>query len=135
MKFLIPIGAAQDATASLERLERAARGGAAVEAVLLNVQPLFNRHIAQFTRRTDRDALRAERSRAATAQAAERLSRAGIPFRVIADAGEPRERIAAIAARERVDGILTGTGHQNALERYAVPVGIASLAALILAGE
>jgi hypothetical protein len=135
MKFLIPIVAAQDATASLERLERAARSGAAVEAVLLNVQPLFNRHIAQFTRKSDRDALRAERSRAATALAAERLSRAGIPFRVIAESGEPAERIAAVAARERVDGILTGNGQQSALERYALPASIAGLAALILAAE
>jgi nucleotide-binding universal stress UspA family protein len=133
MKFLIPIGAAQDAHAPLDRLERAARNGAPVEAVLLNVQPLFNRHIAQFTRKADRDALRAERSRAATAQAAERLSRAGIPFRVIAEAGEPAERIATVAAREHVDGILTGTGRPHALERYALPAGIA--AALLLAAD
>ena len=135
MKFLIPIGAAQDADASLARLERAARNGAAVEAVLLNVQPLFNLHISQFTRKSDRDALRAERSQAATAQAAQRLSRAGIPFQVIAEAGEPAERIAAVAARERVDGVLTGAEPLGPFERYALPAGIAGLAALILAAE
>jgi hypothetical protein len=135
MKYLIVVGASQDWLAPVERLERASRNGGAVEAVLLNVQPRFNRHIAQFTRKADRDALRTERSRAATAPAAERLSRAGIPHRLITELGDPAERIPAVAAAERVDEILADSGRQGTLERYAIPAGLAGLAALILAAE
>lgn len=166
MKYLIPIDASQASLAPLDHLERAARRGAAVEAVLLNVQPRFHRHISQFTRKADREALRAERSRAALAQAIERLSQTAIPFRVIAEAGSPGERIAAVATAERVDEILIGTGRhpawlrwlnpsvaqeilartdvpvtvfargrQSTLERYAIPAGVAGIAALIFAAE
>lgn len=166
MRYLIPIDASQASLAPLDHLERAARRGAAVEAVLLNVQPRFHRHISQFTRKADRDALRAERSRAALAQAIERLSQAPIPLRVIAQAGNPAERIAAVAAAERVDEILIGAGRhpawqrwlnasvaqellartdvpvtvfargrQSTLERYAIPAGIAGLAALQVAAD
>ena len=166
MKFLIPVDATPASLAPIEHLERALRRGPAVEAVLLNVQPRFHRHIAQFTRKSARDALRAERSRAVTARAIERLSQAAIPFRVLVEVGDPAARIAAVALRERVDEILIGTGRhpgwlrwlnpsvaqavlartdipvtvfargrQSALERYAVPAGVAGLAALILSAE
>lgn len=166
MRYLIPIDASQAALAPIEYLERAQRRGEAVEAVVLNVQPRFHRHIAQFTRKADRDALRAERSRAATARAIERLAQAAIPFRVLADSGRLAERIAAVAAVERVDEILIGTGRHPAwlrwltpavaqevlertdipvtvlargrhsrLERYALPAGVAGLAALIVAAD
>jgi len=166
MKYLIPIDASPASLAPIEHLERAARRGAAIEAVVLNVQPRFHRHVSQFTRKADRDALRAERSRAAMAQAVERLSQTTIPFRLIAEVGEPAERIAAVAHSERVDEILIGTGRhpawlrwlnpsvaqeilsrtdvpvtlfargrQSRLERYALPAGVAGLAALIFAAE
>jgi hypothetical protein len=135
MKYLIPIGISLDSRAALEHVERAARGAAAVEVVLLNVQPRFHRHIAQFSRKSDRDALRAERGRAAMAQAAGRLSLAGVPFRLMVETGDRGERIAAVAAAERVDEILDRGEPQGVLERYAIPVGIAGLAALILAAE
>jgi len=166
MKYLIPIDASKASLAPLEHLERAAQRGGAIEAVVLNVQPRFHRHISQFTRRADRAALRAERSRAAMAQAAEQLSKASIPFRLVAAAGRPAERIAAVAEAERVNEILIGTGRhpawlhwlkpslvqatlartdvpvtvfargrQSTLERYALPAGVAGLAALIFAAE
>lgn len=135
MRYLILVDAAHDWMAPIERLERAARSGAAIEAVLLNVQPRFSRHIAQFTRKADRDALRAERSRAAIAQAAGRLSQAGVPYQLIAGLGDPAECLAAVAASERVDDVLVGAKRRSALERYAIPAGLAGLAALILAAE
>ena len=62
MKVLIPIDGSSASLAPLSHLERMARCGIAVEAVLLNVQPRFHRHIAQFTRRRDRDERRSRRS-------------------------------------------------------------------------
>jgi nucleotide-binding universal stress UspA family protein len=121
MRFLIPIDASPASLTPIEHVERAARRGASVEAVVLNVQPRFHRHVSQFTRRTDRDALRVERSRAATALAIERLSQTGVPFRVIAEVGDPAERISAVAASERVDEILIGTGRHPAWLRWLNP--------------
>jgi len=121
MRYLIPIDASAASLAPIEHVERAARRGASVEAVVLNVQPRFHRHVSQFTRKADRDALRAERSRAATTRAIERLSQAGVPFRVVAEVGDVAERIAAVAASERVDEILIGTGRHPAWLRWLNP--------------
>jgi len=121
MRYLIPIDASPASLVPLDHLERAARRGASVEAVVLNVQPRFHRHVSQFTRKADRDALRAERSRAATMRAIERLSQAGVPFRVVAEVGDVAERIATVAAKERVDEILIGTGRHPAWLRWLNP--------------
>jgi nucleotide-binding universal stress UspA family protein len=166
MRYLVPIDASQASLAPLDHLERAARRGATIEAVVLNVQPRFHRHVSQFTRKADREALRAERSRAAMAQAIEKLSRTTISFRAMAETGDVAERIAAVAASEKVDEILIGVGRhpawlrwlnpsvaqqilartdvpvtvfargrQSTLERYAIPAGVAGLAALLVATD
>lgn len=134
MKYLIPIDGSAASLALLEHLERMARCGIAVEAVLLNVQPRFHRHISQFTRKGDRDAWRTERAFDAMAPAAERLRNAGIPFRMFAETGKLEERIAAVAVAERVDDVLRGE-QRSAAERYLLPAGIAGIAALLLAAD
>ncbi len=121
MKYLIPVDASKAALLPVDHLEAAMRRGAEVEAVVLNVQPRFHRHVARFTRRTDRDALRAERSRAAMAGAIERLSRAGIPFVATTEVGSPAERIAAVAKAEHVDEILMGVGRHPEWLRWLNP--------------
>ena len=121
MKYLIPVDSSRAALAPIDHLETAMRRGASVEALVLNVQPRLHRHISQFTRRADRDALRAERSRAAMAEAIERLSRAGIAFRALGAVGSPAERIAAVAEAERVDEILMGVGRHPQWLRWLNP--------------
>lgn len=166
MKILVPVDASEAALAPLSYLESLARSGVPLEVLVVNVQPRFHRHVAQFTSRASRDALRAERSRAAMARAIEALALKNIPFRAFAEVGKPAERIAAIAERERVDEVMMGVGRHpawlrwvnpsiaqsvmeqtdipvtvlargqaGAFERYALPAGVAGLAALLLAGE
>jgi nucleotide-binding universal stress UspA family protein len=166
MKILIPVDASQAALAPIDRLAALQRRGAHHEALVLNVQPRFHRDISRFTRRADRDALRAERSRAAMAEAIERLSDAGVPFRAMTDLGRPAERIAAVAETDRVDEVMIGVGRHpawlrfvnpsianevmeltdipvtvlargraGALERFALPAGLAGLAVLLYAAE
>ena len=166
MKILVPVDASIAALAPIEYLEALARSGVPLEVLVLNVQPRFHRHVSQFTRKADREALRAERSRAALAQAIERLSHTSIPFRAISETGDVAERIAAVAASEKVDEILIGVGRhpawlrwlnpsvaqqilartdvpvtvfargrQSTLERYAIPAGVAGLAALLVATD
>jgi nucleotide-binding universal stress UspA family protein len=163
MKYLMPVDASDAALAPIEHLERAQRRGEKTEVIIINVQPHFPRDIARFTRKADRDSMRAERSRAAMARAIERLSLAGIAFRALTDVGAIAERIAAVAEAERVDQIVMGVGRhpqwlrwlnpsiaqavvartdvpvavlgrgkESLLERYLLPAGVASLAALLL---
>jgi nucleotide-binding universal stress UspA family protein len=163
MKILVPVDASRAALAPIAHL---ASSRMKVEVLLLNVQPRFSRHISRFTARPARDALRAERSRAAMARAIETLSVSGAPFRALSEAGAPAEQIAAVAEREGVDEIMMGVGRHPAwlrwlnasiaqgviartdipvsvfargrpglLERFAVPAGVAGLAALLLTAE
>jgi len=121
MKYLIPVDSSRAALAPIEHLETAMRRGASVEAVVLNVQPRLHRHISQFTRKSDREALRAERSGAAMAEAIERLARAGVAFRALTAVGSPAERIAAVAEAEQVDEILMGVGRHPQWLRWLNP--------------
>jgi len=121
MKILVPVDASSAALAPIGQLAALAERGIAVEALVLNVQPRFHRHISQFTRRADRDALRAERSRAAMADAIERLSDAGVPFRAMTEVGRTPERIAAVAEREAVDEVMIGVGRHPTWLRWVNP--------------
>ena len=163
MKILVPVDASVAALAPILRL---VRSGLPAEVLLLNVQPVFHRHISQFASRAARDQLRAERSAAAMARAIEALADAGIAFRALSETGKPAERIAAVAEREQVDEIMMGVGRHPAwlrwlnpsiaqgvmaltdipvtvlargrpglFERFAVPAGVAGVAALLIAGE
>ena len=165
MKILMPVDASSAALAPIKHLVSLHRMNP-IEVLVLNVQPRFHRHVSQFSSRSARDELRAERSREAMARAIEELSLAGIPFRAVSEVGLPAERIAAVAEREAIDEIMMGVGRHpawlrwvnpsiaqgvmertdipvtvfargqaGAFERYAVPAGVAGLAALLLAVE
>ena len=166
MKILVPVDASRAALAPIAYIETLARSGVQVEVLVLNVQPRFHRHVARFTSRAARDGVRAERSRAAMAQAIEALSLRRIKFRALTEVGIPAERIALVAEREHVDEVMMGVGRHpawlrwvnpsiaqgvmertdipvtvlargqaGAFERYAVPAGVAGIAALLIAAE
>ena len=166
MKILIPLDASAAARAALDHAHALSLAGIPVLAVLLHVQPRFHRHIAQFTTRRARDALRAERSAVALAPAIDRLTQWRLPFVALTEVGAPAECIARVAEREAVDEIVMGVGRHpawlralnpsiaeavtqrsdipvtvlargraGALERYALPAGIAGIAALLWAAE
>jgi nucleotide-binding universal stress UspA family protein len=166
MKILVPVDSSKAALAPVAHLAALHRAGIEIEALILNVQPRFSSHVARFTSRSARQALRAERSREAMAQAIQDLSAEGVPFRAMTEVGMPAERIAAVAEREQVDEIMMGVGRHPAwlrwvnpsiaqgvmertdigvtvfargqagmIERYALPAGVAGLAALLLTAE
>ena len=166
MKVLIPVDGSRAALSALLHVGSLARSGVALEALLLNVQPRFHRHVSRYTSRAARDSLRAERSAAAMAPAIEALTRLRVPFRAVSEIGTVAARIAAVAQREQVDEIVIGTGRHpqwlrwlnpsiaqavmertdipvtvlargkvGAFERYAVPAGVAGIAALLMAAE
>ena len=121
MKVLVPVDSSSAALAPISHLASLAAAGVKVEVLLVNVQPRFHRHVAQFTSRASRDALRAERSRAAMAKAIEELSKSGMGFTALAETGSPADRIAAVAEREEVDEIVMGVGRHPAWLRWFNP--------------
>jgi nucleotide-binding universal stress UspA family protein len=121
MKILVPVDSSSAALAPIAHLQALGRSGVEIEVLVLNVQPRFHRHVAQFSSRRSRDALREERSRIAMARAIEALSRTPLPFRVLAEVGSPAERIAAVAEREHVDEIMMGVGRHPAWLRWLNP--------------
>jgi nucleotide-binding universal stress UspA family protein len=118
MKILVPVDSSDRALAPIAHL---ARTRTASQVLLVNVQPLFPLHLARFSSRAARDALRAERSALAMAGAIEALADAGVPFRALAQTGLPAARIAAVAERERVDEIMIGAGRHPAWLRWLNP--------------
>jgi nucleotide-binding universal stress UspA family protein len=166
MKVLVPVDASTVALAPLAHLQALGASGVKIEMLLMNVQPRFHRHIAQFTSRRARDLLREERSQLAMTRAIEALSGTRLRWRAFTEVGRPAERIAAVAEREQVDEIMMGVGRHpqwlrwinpsiaqgvmartdipvsvlargqaGVLERYALPAGVAGLAALLLSAE
>ena len=71
MKVLIPVDSSKAALAPIAHLAALRASGVEIEVLVLNVQPRFHRHVAQFTSRSARETLRAERSREAMARAIE----------------------------------------------------------------
>ena len=121
MNVLVPVDGSQAALSALPHVGSLARSGVPIAALLLNVQPRFHRHISRFTSRSARDALRAERSAAAMLPAIDALIRLGVPFRAVAEVGHVAERIAAVAAREKIDEIVIGTGRHPQWLRWLNP--------------
>jgi nucleotide-binding universal stress UspA family protein len=130
MKVLVPVDGSAAALAPIAHLEWLARAGVKLEVRVLNVQPRFHMHIAQFTSGSARHAFRAERSAAAFAGARDALLAARIPFAAICELGHPAERIAAVAERERVDEIMIGVGRHPAWLRL---LGAPSIARRVMA--
>lgn len=121
MKLLIPVDGSQAALAAVHHAIALHRAGVAVRAMVLHVQIRLHRHIGQFSSRSARDALRAERSAAALAPAIELLSNSHTPFAALTDVGVPAARIATVAERESVDEIVMGVGRHPQWLRWVNP--------------
>ena len=121
MKVLVPVDASTVALAPVAHLQALCASGVEMEVLLLNVQPRFHRHIAQFTSRRARDLLRQERSQLAMARAIEALSHTRLRWRAFTEVGSPAERIAAVAEREQVDEVMMGVGRHPHWLRWINP--------------
>jgi len=121
MKLLIPVDGSQAALAAVHHAIALNRAGVDLQAVVLHVQPRMHRHIAQFSSKSARDALRAERSAIALAPAIELLSKTKTPFVALTEMGVPAARIAAVAEREGVDEVVIGVGRHPQWLRWLNP--------------
>jgi nucleotide-binding universal stress UspA family protein len=132
-RVLIPVDGSPQ---SLEAVRATVREGrSAIERIdLVNVQPLFHRHISRWVPKATRDAWRAERSALALEPARRIVAHSGIPFGVHTLAG-PMDRAIADAARALAVDEVAFMPRKSMVERLAIPAGLGFVALLIFADE
>ena len=116
-RVLIPVdGSAK----SLEAVRAVTREGpGAIASVdLVNVQPLFNRHIGRWVARAQREAWRAQRSERALARAKGIVAMSGIECRTHAAAGSVVPIVAGMARHLRAHEIVVGASRRGLLGRF-----------------
>ena len=115
VRFLAAIDGSEHANRAVEHLLRLAGSGAAIEVLLLNVQPEIVDWQTHGLAKESMLAHRNELGAQATETARRHLDGAGIPCRLRIDLGDPARTIAAVAAEERCDGIVMGTRGAGAI--------------------
>ena len=115
-KILIPVDGTENA---LHAVRHAARytPSMPIEVHLLNVQPVFPRHVSWFIPKRVRNQVRRERGNQAIAEARDLLARLGIPACAHIAIGDKAAAIAATAARTGCDRIVMATARRNTLTR------------------
>ena len=116
-KIIVPVDGSANALLGTRHALGLAAAHPGATLYLVNVQPMLNRHIAQFASRRDIDAARTARGRQALEPARRLVEAAGVPCRPVVLRGEPARAIARFAADERADQIILGTSPKNALVR------------------
>jgi nucleotide-binding universal stress UspA family protein len=107
MNFLIPVSGSRASLAAVRHAAAALREGRG-EVTLVNVQPTLPSYVARFTSRASRDALRAERSASALAEARAILDAAGVRYSTVAAQGQVAPAVADVAHRTHADEIVLG---------------------------
>jgi nucleotide-binding universal stress UspA family protein len=115
-RILIPVDGSAKSLAAV-RASVAEGPGAIARIDLLNVQPLFNRHIGRWLTRAQREDWRAERSRRALARAKVIVEMSSIPCHAHSAAGAVVPVIAATAKRLRCHEIVVGASRRGLLGR------------------
>lgn len=115
-RILIPVDGSPQSLEAVRATLRDDRG--AIERIdLLNVQPLFSQHIAQFVPRTQREAWRAERALLALEPARRLVDGAGVACGVHAMAGAVAPTIVQASRRLGAEEIVIGSRRRGLFGR------------------
>ncbi len=118
LKVLIPVDSSRNCQFAVKHVIKQFMNNTAMEIHLLNVQPPFNRDIADFvSRKSLRDYHRVEAEKALT-PIKQMLDTFGIPYSVHAEVGERAKCITETARRLRCDQIVMSTARKNSLTRW-----------------
>ncbi len=115
-KVLLPVDGSENSLNAVRKLVREKRDED-TEVVLLNVQPRFHRHVAQFAGRERVLEFQSERARAATQAAAALLQSANVPYQAVMGIGARAQAIADVAQRHGCSRIVLATARKNSLTR------------------
>ncbi len=116
-RLLVPVDGSRNAEFAVRHVVNEFLKDSAVEVHLLNVQPPFSRHVAQFASRRNRDGWHRDEAEKALAPARELLARHGIPHAAGFKLGERAKVIADEARRLRCSQIVMSTARKNSLTR------------------
>jgi YjbE family integral membrane protein len=116
-KILVPVDGSRNSLHAVRHVIGRFRRDATVQIHLLNVQPSFSRHIAQFISRGDRAAFHREEADKALAPIRKVLDTAGVPYAVHVEVGDKARHITATAKRLGCDYIVMSTARKNSLTR------------------
>ena len=116
-RILVPVDGSRDAEFAVRHVISRFLKDSAMEVHLLNVQPPFSRHVAQFARRRDREAWHRLEAEKALGPARRLFEQHGVPHAASYRLGEKAKVIVDEARRLRCDQIVMGTARKNSLTR------------------
>ena len=117
VKVLVPVGGSDGSQHAVRHVLQQFLKGTELEIHLLNVQPPFSRHIAQFASAKNRADFHRERSEKALEPARGILDGHKVPYAVHMALGDRAEVIAETAKKLRCHHIVMSTARKNSLTR------------------
>jgi YjbE family integral membrane protein len=116
-RVLIPVDGSRNSEFAVRHVIARFLKDPAMEVHLLNVQPPFSRHVAQFVSRRNREAWHRDEAEKALAPARRLLEQHGVPHAAGYKLGERAKTIADEARRLRCSQIVIATARKNSLTR------------------
>ena len=117
LKVLIPGDSSRNCQFAVKHVIKQFMNNTAMEIHLLNVQPPFSRHIAQFVSKRNRQDYHRTEAEKALRPIRDMLEKFGIPYSVHTEVGERAQCITDVARRLRCDQIVMSTARKNSLTR------------------
>ena len=116
-KILVPVDGSPNSLYAVKHVVNEFMKDSAMEVHLLNVQPPFSRHIANFASRKSRHDYHRGQSEEALRTVKRMLENSGVPYSVHIEVGDTAKLIANAARRLRCDQIVMSTARKNSLTR------------------
>lgn len=108
-KILVPVNGSDCALKAVDEAIRAAQEANDARLYLVNVQPLFNRHIARFFSRAQLEGMREHCAQQALSVARQRVEQAGLRCSSHMLRGAIVPSLTTFATQQRIDEIVVGT--------------------------
>ena len=116
-KILVPIDGSRNSQYAVRLVVNEFLKNPAMEIHLLNVQPPFSRHIAQFIGRKARDTFHHDEAEKALRPARQLVEKFGVPYSAHVKVGRKANMIVDEAHRLRCNRIVMSTARKNSLTR------------------
>lgn len=116
-KILVPIDGSRNSQYAVRQVVNEFLKNPAMEIHLLNVQPPFSRHIAQFIGRKTRDSFHHDAAENALRPARQLVEKFGVPYTAHVKVGKKADIIVEEAQRLHCERIVMSTARKNSLTR------------------
>ena len=116
-RILVPVDGSPNSQYAVRQVINEFMKDSALEVHLLNVQPAFSRHIANFVSRSNRHEYHRAQGQKALGPVKQLLENHGVPYAEHLEVGDKAALIAQAARRLRCDRIVMSTARKNSLTR------------------